>query len=58
MIRLIDPNVGVIAHPEMSRSPLGHDLCRRKALEGEVEELLYILRTHHTVKVVRDHLVC
>lgn len=58
MIRLIYSNRGVITHPEMSRSPLRHDLCRRKALEGEVEELLNILRTHHTVKIVRDHLVC
>ena len=57
MIRLVDSKIGVIAHPEVSRSPLRHDLCRCKALEGEVEELLNILRTHHTVKIVWDHLV-
>lgn len=57
MIRLVDSKTGVGAHPEASRSPLGHNLCRRKAFKGEVEELLNILRTHHTVKIVRDHLV-
>lgn len=58
MIRLVDSKTEVSAHPEVSRSPLRHDLCRRKALEGEIEELLDIMCTHHTVKIVRDHLVC
>lgn len=57
MIRIVDSKIGVIAYPKVSRSPLRHDLRRCKALEGEVEELLNILRIHHTVKIVRDHLV-
>ncbi len=58
MVRLVDSRTEVKTYPKVSRSPLGHDLCRCKGLEGEVEELPDILRTHHTVKVVRDHLVC
>lgn len=57
MLRLMDSRTGVIAHPEVSRSPVGHDFCSCKGLEGEVEELLDVRRTHHTVKIVRNHLV-
>ena len=55
MVRLAHPKTGVDTHPEVSRSPLGHDLCCCKGLEGEVEELLDILRIRHTIKIVRDH---
>ena len=47
----------LIAYPKMSRGPLGHDLCGCNGLKDEVEELLDIRRTHHTVKVVWNHLV-
>ena len=55
MVRPAHPKTGVDTHPEVSSSPLGHDLGCCKGLEGEVEELLDILRIHHTIKIVRDH---
>ena len=55
MVRRAHPKIGGHTHPEVSRSPLGHNLCCCKCLEGEVEELLDVLRIHHTIKIVWDH---
>ncbi len=58
MIRLMKSEIGVNDYPEVSRGALGHNLCNCNGPKCEVEKFLGILRIHHTIKIMWDHLVC